>query len=134
MCFKKPKAPPKSQEDIELEKELKEQRELRKVQLAKELSEQKDERVEDLIARNAGLFGSRSLIAGPKGGAGFMGAHSGRVTGGPRRRRARSPISSAPLIAGGGSRSGGSGGGGGGGAPSAGSSYAGSYRGSLIAF
>lgn len=134
MCFKKPKPPPKSQEDIELEKELKEQRELRKVQLAKGLREEKDARVEDLIARSVGLFGARSLITGPKGGAGYMGAHSGRVTGGPRRRRASSPVSNAPPIMSGGSRGSYAGSSGGGGGGSIASGFGGSSRGSLIAF
>lgn len=81
MCFKKPKAPPKSSEDIALEKELEAQRKLRKQELAAELQDEKKERTEFDVMRSLGLFGFRSLIAGPRGGAGFLSAYGGRVTG-----------------------------------------------------
>lgn len=79
MCFKKPKPPEKTEEQIQSEKELEELRKIRQAQLNKEISEQKDDRVEQEIARVAGMQGQRSLIKGGKGGAGFLGKYTRRA-------------------------------------------------------
>lgn len=71
ICFKKPKMPEKSREDIAAEKELEEQMAARKRELAEQRRGTKQEQTEEDIARAMGLFGMRSLIAGPKGGMGF---------------------------------------------------------------
>lgn len=76
MCFKKPKAPKKTEEQIAQEKELEELRKIRQAQLNKEISEIKDDRVEAEIARVTGFMGQRSLIKGGKGGAGFLGKYT----------------------------------------------------------
>lgn len=99
MCFKKPKPPEKTPEDIKAEKELEEMRKIRAAQLANELKDSKENRTEDAIARAMGFMGNRSLIKGGKGGAGFLGAYS------------RTPSGLIPRSG----RGGGGGGGGGGG-------------------
>lgn len=71
MCFKKPKMPEKSPEDIAAEKELEEQMAARRRELAEQRRDTKEGQTEEDIARAMGLFGMRSLIAGPKGGMGF---------------------------------------------------------------
>lgn len=71
MCFKKPKPPEPTAEDKAREKELEEQLAARRREIAESRREQKESRTEEDIARAMGLFGLRSLIAGPKGGAGF---------------------------------------------------------------
>lgn len=79
MCFKKPKLPEKTPEDIELEAELKAARENRKREVSYQLGEQRDAQTNESYARALGFMGNRSLISGGKGGAGFLGAGSGRV-------------------------------------------------------
>lgn len=118
MCFKKPKLPPKTPEDIATEKELEEARLARQVQVARDLATEKEFSTESALARALGFVGNRSLIAGPKGGAGYLGAGSNR-TRGRRRIGGRAPVvsllppsqSPSPVAVGGGG--GGSGGGGG---------------------
>lgn len=76
MCFKKPKPPQKTAEDIKAEKELEEMRKIRQAQLNEELRLSKERRTEDAIARAQGFFGNRSLLQGGKGGSGFLGANT----------------------------------------------------------
>jgi hypothetical protein len=72
MCFKKPKMPEPTAEEIAAEKELKQQREALKAQLAAEKAEAKERRTREAISRATGTYGFRSLISGRKGGQGFM--------------------------------------------------------------
>lgn len=76
MCFKKPKRPEKTPEDIAAEKELEAMRKLRKAQLQEEMADAKESRTEDAVARAMGFMGNRSLIKGGKGGAGFIGKYT----------------------------------------------------------
>jgi hypothetical protein len=94
MCFKKPKLPPKTQEDIEREKELEEARLARRAQLERELAAEKEAQTEAALARALGFVGNRSLISGPKGGAGFLGAGAR----GQKGRRFRRVGSSSTLL------------------------------------
>lgn len=135
MCFKKPKLPPKTAEDIAREKELEEARIARKLQLERDLATEKEASTEAALARALGFVGNRSLITGPKGGAGYIGAGATRQRG--RRRQMGSivgpasllppAISPAPIAGSGGSTSGGftsSGGSGGSGSPTLAPTYA----------
>lgn len=100
MCFKKPKPPEKTAEDIAAEKELEEMRKIRQAQLNEELSESKQARIEEAIARSQGLMGNRSLLRGGRGGSGFLGRNTrGNVQG---AARSGSIAPSAPPIMGGG--------------------------------
>lgn len=72
MCFKAPKAPPKTAQEIALEQEAQAAREQRKRDLSILATREKQKRYEDAVARSRGQWGARSLISGPKGGAGFM--------------------------------------------------------------
>ena len=76
MCFKKPKAPEKSPEDVAAEEELEELQKIRTAQLAREVSDQKESRTEDAIARAQGFMGNRSLLSGSRGGSGFLGRNT----------------------------------------------------------
>jgi hypothetical protein len=76
MCFKKPKAPEKSEEEKRAEEELAALRKQRQDQLNLEVGRLKDDETEAEIARQSGFRGNRSLIQGAKGGAGFMGKGS----------------------------------------------------------
>lgn len=71
MCFKKPKAPAKTREELQMEADAKAEREARKAELAAELARDKQMRLEEGAAMSRGMFGARSLISGSKGGAGF---------------------------------------------------------------
>ena len=71
MCFKKPTLPQKTAEELATEAELKAQREATKADLNAAISRDKKRATEEAIARSRGLFGMRSLISGPRGGAGF---------------------------------------------------------------
>jgi hypothetical protein len=127
MCFKKPRLPPKTAADLEAEKELEDATVARKVQLERDLAMEKEEGTQSALARALGFVGNRSLITGPKGGAGYMGAGSNRMRG--RRRisggvpvasllapsQSAAVVASSPSGGGGGGGSGGSGGGAGGG-------------------
>jgi len=99
MCFPKAKLPPKTQEDIELEKDLKDQRAARKREVANELSLEKEAQTESTLMRLMGMTGNRSLITGSRGGAGFLGAGSGRVTGRGPQAKAPQPTAPAPSAA-----------------------------------
>lgn len=81
MCFKKPKLPPKSAEDIQTEEDLKAMRASQQREIALGITGQKDAQTEAAFARIMGMTGNRSLIAGPKGGMGYMGNNAGRTTG-----------------------------------------------------
>ncbi|CAB4152811.1 hypothetical protein UFOVP616_31 [uncultured Caudovirales phage] len=81
MCFKKPKLPPKSAEDIKTEEDLKAMRAAQQRQIEQGITEQKDFQTEASFARTMGMTGNRSLIAGPKGGSGYIGNNTGRTTG-----------------------------------------------------
>lgn len=72
MCFKKPKMPAPTAEELAAEKELKQQREALKAQLASEKAEAKERRTREAVSRATGGYGFRSLISGRKGGQGFM--------------------------------------------------------------
>lgn len=73
MCFKKPKAPPKTAEELALEEEQRQARENAKAEQAAALKKEKDARTQSSAARLGGMFGMRSLISGSKGGSGFFG-------------------------------------------------------------
>lgn len=88
MCFKKPKLPPKSAEDIQTEEDLKAMRIAQQREIARGITMEKDAQTEAAYARLLGMTGNRSLITGPKGGAGYIGANSGRATGRPMINRA----------------------------------------------
>ena len=103
MCFKKPKAPEPSPEDVAAEEELKEMRKVRQAQLNAEITESKKQRLEDAIALAQGGIGKRSLLKGGRGGSGFLGNNTRSAT------PIRSVQPSAPPIMGGGGRSGGGG-------------------------
>lgn len=78
--------------------------------------------------RMLGMTGNRSLIMGGKGGAGFLGAGSGRVIGrGPQASRSRTSPSGSPISGGG--MSGSSGGGGIAPSPATGMWSGGGFRG-----
>jgi hypothetical protein len=81
MCFKKPKLPPKSAEDIQTEEDLKAMRASQQREIALGITEQKDAQTEAAFARIMGMTGNRSLISGPKGGMGYLGNNTGRTTG-----------------------------------------------------
>lgn len=81
MCFKKPKLPPKSAEDIQTEDDLKAMRAAQQREIAAGITEQKDFQTEASFARIMGMTGNRSLISGPKGGSGYLGNNTGRTTG-----------------------------------------------------
>lgn len=71
MCFKKPKMPSKSADEVAAEAELKEQRAATKAELNAQITLDKRRATEDARSRSRGLFGMRSLITGRKGGAGY---------------------------------------------------------------
>lgn len=83
MCFKKPKLPEKTAEDIQYEVDLKELRAIQQREIALGLSEQKNYQTEASFARAMGMVGNRSLISGSKGGSGYMNNKTGRGTGKP---------------------------------------------------
>ena len=83
MCFKKPKLPTKSAEDIQTEEDLKAMRVAQQREIAAGVTEQKDFQTEAAFARIMGMTGNRSLISGPKGGMGYLGVNVGRTNGRP---------------------------------------------------
>jgi uncharacterized membrane protein YgcG len=129
MCFKKPKLPAKTPQDLQAEKELENAQIARRVQIERDLATEKEATTESALARALGFVGNRSLIAGPKGGAGYIGGGSNKIRGRRRIGGLVAPVSmiapsaSAPSLAGmsGGGGGGGTGGGysdgGGGGSP-----------------
>lgn len=72
MCFKKPKMPAPSAEELQAEAELKQQREAMRAELATMKAESKERRTQEAIAKATGRFGFRSLLSGRKGGQGFV--------------------------------------------------------------
>ena len=58
MCFKKPKMPAPTADELAAERELKEQREALKAQLASEKAESKERRTREAMARATGSYGS----------------------------------------------------------------------------
>ncbi len=81
MCFKKPALPAKTAEDIQTEDDLKAMRAAQQREIALGITAQKDYQTEASFARIMGMVGNRSLISGPKGGAGYIGNNTGRTTG-----------------------------------------------------
>jgi hypothetical protein len=106
MCFKKPKLPPKSAEDIQTEEDLKAMRASQQREIALGITEQKDAQTEAAFARIMGMTGNRSLISGPKGGSGYLGNNTGRTTGRPATGAPIAPVltpstpTAAPIMAG----------------------------------
>jgi len=101
MCFSKPKAPEKTEEDKKAEEELAALRKQRQEQLNAEISEAKDRRTEEAINRANGFFGNRSLIKGAKGGAGFLGKEARERKAVSTSRYKNAPLlPNAPAIAG----------------------------------
>lgn len=84
MCFKKPKLPVKTAEDIQTENDLKAMRIAQQAQIDAGITEAKDFQTEASFARLMGMTGNRSLISGPKGGSGYIGSAVGRTTGKPQ--------------------------------------------------
>jgi hypothetical protein len=72
MCVKAPKPAPPTAEEQALEQEAKAAREQRKKELSALATREKQKRFEETVARSRGQWGARSLIGGPKGGAGFL--------------------------------------------------------------
>jgi hypothetical protein len=72
MCFKKPKMPAPSAEELQAEAELKQQREAMRAELASVKAEAKERRTQEAIAKATGRYGFRSLLSGRKGGQGFL--------------------------------------------------------------
>lgn len=83
MCFKKPKLPELSPEEKaeqeRVDRELEAARILREREANALITENKDAQTEIAYARALGQIGNRSLITGPKGGQGYMGAGAGRA-------------------------------------------------------
>ena len=71
MCFKRPKAPAKSPEELAMEAEGRQERENARLELANQLEKDKAMRLEEQTSKARGLYGVRSLISGSKGGMGF---------------------------------------------------------------
>ena len=71
MCFKKPKAPAMTAEELAIEAENKAAREAAQAEAARRLADEKKRRTEEAVAKSGGTYGIRSLISGRKGGQGF---------------------------------------------------------------
>lgn len=72
MCFKQPKLPKPTAEDLAAEAEAKAMREAAAAEAKRKLTEEKQRRTEEGVSRAAGGYGIRSLISGRKGGEGFL--------------------------------------------------------------
>lgn len=72
MCFKKPKLPKPTAEELASEAEAKSMRESAAAEAARKIAEDKERRLEDAASRMSGGYGIRSLISGRKGGQGFL--------------------------------------------------------------
>lgn len=72
MCFKQPKLPKPTAEDLAAEAEAKAMREAAAAEAKRKLTEEKQRRTEEGVTRTAGGYGIRSLISGRKGGEGFL--------------------------------------------------------------
>jgi len=71
MCFKTPKPPAPTAEELQMEQDAKIQRESLAADRRRSLAEAKDERLESTVSRARGT-GMRSLISGRRGGQGFL--------------------------------------------------------------
>lgn len=71
MCFKPPKPPKPTAEELAREAEQKQMMENQKADAAAKLAEDKLQRTQSTFGQQSGMYGMRSLISGPKGGAGF---------------------------------------------------------------
>ena len=71
MCFKPPKPPKPTAEELAREAEQKQMIENQKAEAASNLAEDKMMRTQSSFGQQSGMYGMRSLISGPKGGAGF---------------------------------------------------------------
>ena len=72
MCFKKPKAPQPTQQEVQDEAELKALEEAQAAELAREKAIVKRRQTELDVSKARARYGFRSLISGSKGGAGFI--------------------------------------------------------------
>ena len=72
MCFQKaPSPPPPDPKDVAREVEQEQMIENQQADTSATLAEDKKKRTQSLFRQQSGMYGMRSLIAGPKGGAGF---------------------------------------------------------------
>ena len=71
MCFTPPKPPKPDPEDVAREVEQEQMMENQKADSAAKLAEDKMLRTQSTFGQQSGMYGMRSLISGPKGGAGF---------------------------------------------------------------
>lgn len=72
MCFQKaPSPPPPDPKDVAREVEQEQMIENQKADTAEKLTQDKKMRTQSLYGQQSGMYGMRSLISGPKGGAGF---------------------------------------------------------------
>lgn len=72
MCFKKPKLPTPTTEELASQAEAKAMREAAAAEASRKIAEDKERRLEDAASRLSGGYGIRSLISGRKGGQGFL--------------------------------------------------------------
>lgn len=74
MCFqqKMPKPPAPTPEEVAREEEQEQLVEAQKAESTAKLAEEKEKRTQGTIAKMTGGYGMRSLISGPRGGAGFL--------------------------------------------------------------
>jgi hypothetical protein len=71
MCFKPPAPPKPTAEELAREAEQEQMIENQKADSAAKLAEDKMLRTQSTFGQQSGMYGMRSLISGPKGGAGF---------------------------------------------------------------
>ena len=72
MCFQKaPSPPPPDPKDVAREVEQEQMMGNQKADTAAKLAEDKKMRTQSSFGQQSGMYGMRSLISGPKGGAGF---------------------------------------------------------------
>jgi pyruvate/2-oxoglutarate dehydrogenase complex dihydrolipoamide acyltransferase (E2) component len=72
MCFKTPKPPQPTAQELAAEAEAKSMRDAAAAEAARRLADEKQRRLEEGVIRASGNYGVRSLISGRKGGQGFM--------------------------------------------------------------
>lgn len=71
MCFKPPSPPKPTAEELARQKEQDQMIANQKADAAAKLAEDKMMRTQSSFGQQSGMYGMRSLISGPKGGAGF---------------------------------------------------------------
>ena len=71
MCFKPPSPPKPTAEELAREAEQKQMIENQQADTSATLAEDKKMRTQSTFGQQSGMYGMRSLISGPKGGAGF---------------------------------------------------------------